>query len=87
MNIKVFWINLDMTWVVLVYIDSSAHYRDDTEASRGPGGLGAWIRLTRKANWRVACVDLGSIRDMERIALLTRGGWMAEWVAYHLLDL
>jgi len=29
------------------------------EASRGPGGLGGWIRLTGKANWRVASVDLG----------------------------
>ena len=32
---------------------------DDMEASRGPGRLGAWIRLTGKANWRVARVDLG----------------------------
>jgi len=29
------------------------------EASRGPGGLGGWIRQTGKANWRVARVDLG----------------------------
>jgi len=29
------------------------------EASRGPGGFGGWIRLTGKANWRVARVDFG----------------------------
>jgi len=29
------------------------------KASRGPGGLGGWIRLTGMANWRVARVDLG----------------------------
>jgi len=27
------------------------------------------------------------IRDMERIALLRRGGWVTEWIAYLLLDL
>jgi len=27
------------------------------------------------------------IRDMERIALLRRGGLVAKWIAYHLLDL
>jgi len=27
------------------------------EASRGPGGLVGWIRLTGKANWKVARVD------------------------------
>jgi len=27
------------------------------------------------------------IRDMELIALLTRGGCLVEWIAYHLLHL
>jgi len=27
------------------------------------------------------------IRDVERKALLRRGGWVAEWISYHLLDL
>jgi len=43
------------------------------EASRGPGGLSVGIRLTGKANWRVARVDLGL--NMASAAILGSVTW------------
>jgi len=43
------------------------------EASRAPGGLGGWIRLTGKASWRVARVDFGL--NMASAAFLESVTW------------
>jgi len=63
----------------LCSLDSKAH--DDMQASRGPGGLRAWIRLT---NWRVARVD--SSLNMASAAIFGGATWHTSNVSDHAMS-